>query len=86
MNESRTCDNSDTSVARGGSRSVRDEGAKTWIVRDNGDNAWGPFPTAAEARSWASGKWPDIPEYRDATHGGGFWDIEAIWTPDAVQP
>ncbi len=58
-------------------------GARSWIIRDNNDKPWGPFETADIARAWAEKKWPDIPHYADAEHGGGFWDIEALWTPEA---
>ena len=57
-------------------------GAKAWIVRDNDDQPWGPFDTPAEAIAWAKAKWPDIPQYDEATFDGhGCWDVEALRTP-----
>lgn len=56
--------------------------ASFWIVRDNDDNAWGPFDDAAAASIWARAKWPEIPQVDEANFDGhGCWDVEALHDP-----
>lgn len=70
----------DTPVTRGRSGPVR---TGPWVIRDNDDNIWGPFDSAAAAVKWGQGKWPNIPQHGAEGYidGHGCWDVEALWAP-----
>ena len=54
---------------------------RSYIVRDQYGNSWGPFETSAAAANWGKAKWPDVPQWSEYL-SEGYWDIEGLWVPN----